>query len=342
LPNLSGQTLRLLTWEGYVPDDLKRAFEAATGAIIEVTYISDNDELIDKLRENNGAGWDLAQPTATEVLVARQLYNLYQPLDLQRIPNLNGVNATLMERVATYATLEGQAYAVPFTWGATGLIVNTAKTAEPITSYLQLCDPQYTGRVTYRYRYATFTAFAYGLGYDLYAAADDPEEWRRIMEETLAYMLDCQDNVKAYWNTRQENIDLVLREEVYLAEGWDGTGWLLSRQNPDIKFVAPQEGAIGFIDAFAIPAGAENLNAAYAWINYLLEPRNAGKLEQSSGYLSAVDEAVNYLSAERLALIKESYPSETFENIRWAPVLTPEIKQINVEIPKKLETEVRN
>ncbi len=340
LPNLSGQTLRILTWEGYVSNDLKNAFEQATGATVEVTYISDNDELISKLRESGGVGWDLAQPTATEVLVAQQLYGIYQPIDVDRILKLDHLNATLKERVANYSTLDGQPYAVPFTWGATGLIVNTARVDEPITSYRQLCDSQYAGHVTYRYRYAMFVAAAYGLGYDLYAAADDPEEWQRIMEEALAYLLDCRDNVKVYWTTRQENIDLMLREETYLAEGWDGTGWLLSRQNPDIKFIAPAEGALAFIDAFAIPAGAENLKAAYAWIDYMLEPKNAGKLIESSGYLSAVDEATTYLSNEQIGLINESYPPEAFDNIRWPPVLTAEIKQINVEIPKRLEAEV--
>jgi spermidine/putrescine transport system substrate-binding protein len=340
LPNLNGQTLRLLTWEGYVPDDLKIAFEQATGATIEVTYISDNDELISKLRETGGAGWDLAQPTATEVLVAQQLYNIYQPIDFGRIAKLDNLNVTLKERVATYSTLDGQSYAIPFTWGTTGLIVNMARVDEPITSYRQLCDPKYAERVTYRYRYGTFVAMAYGLGYDLYAAADDPEEWERIMEKTLAYLLDCRSNVKAYWTTRQENIDLMLREETYLAEGWDGTGWLLSRQNPDIKFIAPKEGAIGFVDAFAIPSGAENLNAAYAWINYLLEPKNAGKLIQSSGYLSAIDEALAYLPDEQIALINESYPPDVFDNIKWSPALTPEIKEINIKIPAKLQAEV--
>ncbi|MBN1993049.1 MAG: extracellular solute-binding protein [Anaerolineae bacterium] len=339
LPNLSGQTLRLLTWEGYAPDDLKQAFEQASGAKVEVTYVSDNDELISKLRENGG-GWDLAQPTAAEVLVAQQLYHIYQPFEINRISKLAGVNSTLREKVATHATLDGQTYAVPFTWGATGLIVNTAKVKEPITSYLQLCDPKYAGRVTYRYRYAMFVATAYGLGDDLYAAANDPAEWQKIMEKSLDYLMKCRGNVRTYWNTRQQNIDLMLREETYLAEGWDGTGWLLSRQNPDIKFIAPKEGAIGFIDVFAVPAGAKNLNAAYAWINYLLEPKNAGKLVRSSGYLSAVDEAVNYLPKEQIALIKESYPQQDFDNIRWSPALTPEIKQLNIEIPKKLEAEV--
>jgi spermidine/putrescine transport system substrate-binding protein len=340
LPNLSGQTLRLLTWEGYVPDDLKAAFEQASGATVEVTYISGNDELISKLRETGGAGWDLAQPTAAEVLVAQQLYNIYQPVDFSRISKADNLNATLQKRVAEYSTLDGTQYAVPFTWGSTGLIVNTARIAEPITSFRQLCDPRYAGRVTHRHSYAAFVAMSYGLGYDLYAAADDPEEWQKIMEDTLKYLLDCRGNVKAYWTTRQESIDLMLREETYLAEGWDGTGWLLSRQNPNIKFVAPEEGAIGFVDAFAVPAGAENLSAAYAWINYLLEPKNAGKLIKSSGYLSAVDGAIDYLPAEQVDLINESYPPEAFENIRWSPPLNPEIKEINVEVPAKLQAEV--
>ena len=70
----------------------------------------------------------------------------------------------------------------------------------------------------------------------------------------------------AYWATRQESIDLILNEQAYLAEAWDGTGWLLSETNPKIKFVVPEEGGLGWIDTLTIPAQVDNLEAAYAWI----------------------------------------------------------------------------
>jgi len=340
LPDLSGQTLRLITWEGYVPDELKEAFEKATGAKVEITYISDNGELISKLRATGGEGWDLAQPSVDNVRVAQQLYGIYQPIDLSRIKHLDNIIESLYQRVADYSTVDGEQYSIPFTWGTSGLIVNTDKIKEPINSYRQLCDPKYKGRVTYRYRYPTFVGAAYGLGFDLFAYADNPEKWREIMEKTLEYLIECKANVKAYWTTRQENIDLMLKEEAWLAQGWDGTGWLLSKQNPAIKFIAPKEGALGWVDTFTIPAGSENLEAAYAWINFNLWPKNAGKLIEAGGFLSAVKGAVDYLPESQAALIKESFPPEAIDNINWYPPVTAEIDDINAEVVEKLRAAV--
>ncbi len=335
-----GQTLRLITWEGYVPDEVKVAFEEETGATVEITYISDNGELISKLRATGGSGWDLASPSVDNVAGAQQLYEIYQPIDVSRISNFANAIDSLEQRVADYSTVDGKRYSVPFTWGTSGLIVNTALVDEPVTSYRQLCDPKYKGRVTYRYRYPTFAGAAYGLGYDLFAYGDDPATWRDIMEETLQYLIECKDNVKAYWTTRQENIDLMLKEEAWLAQGWDGTGWLLTEENPAIKFVAPDEGALGWVDTFTIPAGSENLDLAYAWIEFNYRPEIAGKVIAGGGFLSAIEGAVDYLSAERAAMINESFPPEAIDNINWYPPTTPEIDDINSEVVEKLRAAI--
>jgi spermidine/putrescine-binding protein len=53
LPGLSGQTLDILTWDGYAPDELVTAFEQATGATVNVTYVESNSELAAKLQNED-------------------------------------------------------------------------------------------------------------------------------------------------------------------------------------------------------------------------------------------------------------------------------------------------
>ncbi len=335
-----GQTLRLLTWEGYVPDEVKQAFEEETGATIEITYISNNGELVSKLQATGGEGWDLASPSVDNVAAAQETYEIYQPIDISRLSNLGNVVPSMVEAVKKMSTVGDTYYSIPFTWGTSGLIVNTAKVDEPITSYAQLCDPKYEGRVTYRFRYPTFVGAAYGQGYDLFSYVDDADKWREIMEKTLQYLIDCKPNVRAYWTTRQENIDMMLSGEAWLAQGWDGTGWLLSRENPDIKFIAPEEGALGWIDTFTIPAGSENLDLAYAFIDFNYRPEIAGKVIAGGGFMSAVQGATDYIDPDQAALMNESFPPEAIDNINWYPSLTPELDEINSEMEEKLRAAV--
>jgi spermidine/putrescine transport system substrate-binding protein len=79
------ETLRLLTWGSYAPDELVKKFEAKYPDItVEVTF-SNNEEMIAKLRATGGAGFDLAQPSHDRIFAAQQEYNIYKPLDLSKI-----------------------------------------------------------------------------------------------------------------------------------------------------------------------------------------------------------------------------------------------------------------
>lgn len=335
-----GGTLRLLTWEGYAPDELVAQFEEETGVDVEVTYISDNGEIISKLKATGGEGYDLAFPSVNEVKLAQEQFDIYQPIDASRVENPEVLVQSLANKVAEYSTVDGEAYSLPAVWGTSGLIVNTAQ-VDDAKSYRALCEPEYAGRVTYRYRFPTFAGAMYALGYDPFTFAleepDNVEGWREMMDEAYTYLVDCKSNVKAYWTSRQENIDLLLKEEAYLAQGWDGTGWVLSQENPDIKFIAPEEGALGWIDTFTIPAGAENLDAVYAFINFMYEPENAGELTKGGGFLSPVKGSTDYWPEEVKVLVEESFPDSAIDNIKWYSPRPAAFEEIVNEYVEKLQ-----
>src|SRR3546814_19882593 len=70
------ETLRILTWGGYAPDELVQKFEEKYPDIdVEVT-LSNNEEMIAKLRANVGAGFDLAQPSHDRIYPAQLEYYL--------------------------------------------------------------------------------------------------------------------------------------------------------------------------------------------------------------------------------------------------------------------------
>ena len=59
--------LRLITWADYVPADVVAQFKKETGIDVEVT-LSNNEEMISKLRATGGAGFDLAQPSQDRII----------------------------------------------------------------------------------------------------------------------------------------------------------------------------------------------------------------------------------------------------------------------------------
>src|SRR6202021_637412 len=78
------QKLRIISWADYVPADLIAAFKQETGIDVEVT-LSNNEEMISKLRAPGGAGYDLAQPSQDRVASAESEFGIYKPIDLSKI-----------------------------------------------------------------------------------------------------------------------------------------------------------------------------------------------------------------------------------------------------------------
>src|ERR1700761_8247440 len=78
------QKLRIITWADYIPADLVAAFTKETGIDVEVT-LSNNEEIISKLRATGGAGFDLAQPSQDRITGVQRDFGVYKPIDVSQV-----------------------------------------------------------------------------------------------------------------------------------------------------------------------------------------------------------------------------------------------------------------
>ncbi|WAP68279.1 extracellular solute-binding protein [Jiella pelagia] len=156
------ETLRMLTWGGYAPEELIQKFEAENPDIdVEVT-LSNNEEMIAKLRATGGTGYDLAQPSHDRIFAAQKEYRIYKPLDLSKIDTAS-MTPNLLEGVKENATIDGEVYAVPHQWGTSGVMANMKET-EGVTGFGDLCDEKYKGRTSMRLRRTILLGTAFSMG----------------------------------------------------------------------------------------------------------------------------------------------------------------------------------
>lgn len=312
-------TLNLFTWEGYAPAPLVKRFETETGYKVNVGFYPSNGELISKLKAAKATGYDLVQPSVTLIPAAMDS-DLYQPIDPGRIANFKNVISSMVEASAQLGgMLKGKRYGLPFDWGTEGISYNTKKIATRPTSFGDIHKDEYAGRVTYRATFHVFvaTGLSMGLGNRMRDVYVSEAKAKPILDKVLAFLISKKKNVKTYWKTAQEIENLLTTEEVYIAETWDGTGWKLDRAGHPIKFVAPKEGAMTWMDGFAIPKGAKNLDAAYAWINFMYDPRNAAAFTKESGYFTAVDKAADHLEPAVKKQYGDSFSPADIKNLWW-------------------------
>jgi spermidine/putrescine transport system substrate-binding protein len=330
----AAETLSILTWKGYAPQSLVEKFEKQTGIKVDLTY-SNNEEMIAKLRATRGAGFDLAQPSQDRISSVQAEFQIYQPIDLAKVETAEFI-PSMLESVKKNTMVGGKPHAVPFCWGTSGLVVNK-KFAPDADDYTALLNKKYKGRVSYRLKRPTLIGLAFAMGTDPFALYGNVDAYKALMEKVGQAMIDAKDVVKNYWTNGDQLLQSMRSEEVWLAMAWDGAGWKLHIENPDIDFRAPKSGALGWIDTFAIPAKSKNVDAAYKWINFIMRPENAAVFTNQEKYGTASKGAIDLTDAEVRGNFQRCFPTAAIDNIKWYPPVPAKLEEIEGEILDKVK-----
>jgi len=330
----SAETLELLTWKGYAPKTLVDKFQKETGITVKVTY-TNNEEMIAKLRATRGAGFDLAQPSQDRISSVQAKYKIYQPIDLSKI-KLGQIIPSMLDAVKANTMVNGKPHAVPFCWGTSGLVVNK-KVAPNAGDYSDLLNAFYNGRVSYRLKRPTLIALAFAMGDDPFKKYSDPAAYQMLMDKVGQAMMAGKPFVKNYWTNGDALLQSMRSGEVHVAMAWDGAGWKLHDENPDIDFVAPASGALGWIDTFALPAKAKNVDGAYKWINFMLRPENAAAFTNMEKYGTASAGATKLLDASVRGNFERTFPMKDIDNIKWYPPVPAALESMEGKILDKVK-----
>ena len=320
--------LRLITWADYVPADVVAQFKKETGIDVEVT-LSNNEEMISKLRATGGAGFDLAQPSQDRIAGPQQEFGIYKPMDLAKIKGELFI-PSMLEATKKNTTVDGKVYGLPHIWGTDGLVVNT-KLAQ-MADYGDLCKAEFKGKTSVRLKRPTLIALAFASGKDPFALYKDPKAYAVLMDDVGKTLAACKANLKFFWDNKDQLLNGMRAGEIVGAMMWDTGGWKLNGENPDIQYIAPKSGALGWIDTFALPAKGRNDAAAYAWINFNMRPEIAAKVAGAAGNFTASKGADQLMDAKLKAQFAKSFPDAAMRNIKWYPAVPPGIEDIEGKV----------
>ena len=165
-------------------------------------------------------------------------------------------------------------------------------------------------------------------GLDPFAAYGDEAAYKEIIDQVEAKLIECKPNVKAYWGGGDELMGLLRSGEVVASMAWDTGGWKLNNDKPNITFVAPASGALGWIDTFALPRKTKAEDAAYKWINFVMQPEIAAMITAEAGNFTASKGADAFADDALKAKFQASFPQEAIDNIKWYPTVPAGLEAI--------------
>lgn len=281
-------TLRIYTWANYTDDGLAQAFTERTGIPVVVDIYDSNEVMLTRLQAGGGDAYSLIYPS--DYMVSEMLeLGLLTELDQSRLTGLENLRA----KWSNPAYDPNNAHSVPFCWGTTGLLYNREVSPGEPTDWNFLWDNQakLSRRITMLDDMReTLGATLKSLGYSY--NSNNPAE----IEAAYKRLLELRPHIAAFKTTGFENE--LLSGDLSVSMAYSSDAIALTLEDDRMQYVIPESGASLWTDTLAIPATAPNVDAAYQWINFLLEPEVASAAVERLFFATANQAAFDLLPAE--------------------------------------------
>jgi putrescine transport system substrate-binding protein len=319
--------VNVYNWSDYVGEGVLEDFTKETG--IEVVYdVYDSNEMLETKLLAGGSGYDVIVPTDRNL--ARMIQaGVVQKLDKSKIPNVEHQWKEIQDRLETYDP--GLEHSTNYMWGTTGIGYNVDMIKErmpdaPVNSWAMIFDPAVVSR------FADCGVHVLDSPDDMLPAAlnylgmnpdsKDPADLQKAGE----LMKEIRPHIQKFHSS--EYINALANGDICLAVGYSGDV-LQARDRAaeagagvTVEYSIPKEGAVIWLDSFAIPADAPHPENAHAFINFMLRPdiaaRNSNYVFYANGNKASQEhldeEVINdpaiYPDEETLANLYTTTPSD--------------------------------
>lgn len=295
-----GDTLNIATWPNYHDQATLDAFTEETGVNVNVNVFGSTEEMEALLRAGN-SGMDIVVPTHYAVpgwiedgLIAELNYDALGNVDL------SDWNALFIDQDFD----PGNAYSIPKNWGTTGIIYSPDADGE-VTSWKdffgRVPDDLSGHSVIVDHQISTIGSAAVAMGYDLNTT--DPAE----LGEIEKMLTDLKPDL---WAITSDVQPALRNGDSWASMAWTGDGVQVESDNPDYHYVIPDDGGELWVDNWTVAADAPHQAAAYAFLQYILEPeRSAADVETT--LFPHANPAVQELLPAEVADNAVIYPDQT-------------------------------
>ncbi len=320
------KVVNVYNWSDYIDPSILEDFTKATG--IKVKYdVFDSNELLETKLLAGKTGYDVVVPSGN--FLARQIKTgVFLPLDKAKLPNLTHMWPLVTKTLGTYDP--DNKYAVNYMWGTTGIGYNVEKIKQimpdaPLDSWKLVFDPQYV------MKFKSCGVMMLDAPDEIvpavmnYLGLDPNSKKTEDLKKAAEHFKQIRPAVRKFHSS--EYINALANGEVCLVVGWSGdikqAASRAEEKKPSpghIGYIIPKEGAYMFFDNFAIPKDAKNIEEAYTFINYMLQPEVIAKATNFVKYPSG-NLAAQKLVDKAILDDRSIYPSE--ETMAKLYVITP-------------------
>jgi spermidine/putrescine transport system substrate-binding protein len=299
------------SWQGYdLPIKAMKKWLKANDVTLKAGYVSTHDDITAKFTTGGGKGnYNLSTYEAGWGPLYIKL-GIPSELDPSRVPNFEKVYPVFRTGAASkWFNVDGKRYGFPFTWGLQGINYESSKIRPP-ASYKDLLKPEFKNKFGVTDDSVTIVVIgARVLGFFRTDSLYTPDQLNQIMDFWREMKANARLIVPSYGNLADQ---LVAGEIVAGTPGWAAVNsFAADKGNDAVKHAIPEEGAANFCDSYMIPAGSQETDSAYAFINQALSPEAQAQEAAFLVQAAVVPEAVDLMDPATKAL----YPYDRIDEI---------------------------
>ncbi len=295
-------TLNIYNWSDYIDPALLKEFTAQTGIKVRYDTFDSNEVLETKMLQGH-TGYDIVVPSNHNL--PRDIIALaIQPLDTAKLAGLDNIEAGVRTHMEPFDP--GAKYAVPYMQGTIGLGYNVEAVAKrlpgvKIDSWAVVFDPQTLAKLKDCGVYfldASEDMYAVVLNY---LGKDPNSRDPRDYAEATDLLLKVRPFVRKFHSS--EYIGALANGDICLAIGYSGDVLQAKARAAEAKngvhlaYVIPKEGSQVWYDLFTIAADAPNPAAAYAFLNFMLQPQVIARASNDPKYANANGAATGFVDS---------------------------------------------
>ncbi|MGH7154492.1 MAG: ABC transporter substrate-binding protein, partial [Acetobacteraceae bacterium] len=208
---------------------------------------------------------------------------LTEKLDPAKAPNL--------KHIPEYLASE---YFVPHIYSTQVIVYNPKTVTDPPKTFMDLTDPKWKGKVGV----VATTGFWLMMAAALYATGN-PDDF----EKAKPLILKLNDNGLHLYPETDNLAPAFKSGEIDVGMIWFARSVMWQNAGFPVKGLYPKEGAILYVSGMSVPKNAPDKDAAWKYVNALLEPSAQRGFAEHMGYLPTIDNAgLTGTIAEQLAI----------------------------------------
>jgi spermidine/putrescine transport system substrate-binding protein len=287
---------------------------------VTLTEYDSNEAAMAKI-EAGGHGFDIVIPSAyvVPIYIEKGLLMKSEP---SQMSNFGKVKPEWVD----VSWDPGRHYTVPWVWGATGVMVNTKVYKGDLNTSAVIFDPpeELKGKINVVPSMNEVIDMAIN-----YVGGQPCTNDKAILKAARDKLVAA----KPYWaSIDYPSFEKFIKEDLAGSIFWNGAAMRIRAENPGFAFGYPKEGFPLWQDNVAILADAKNVENAKLFLNFIMDPENAGLISNYTRYGNAITGSEKFMDPALLKAPELNIPAKFKTAAHFQLTCPADVQQIYTRI----------